>query len=178
HQEIGEPIQCAGIVSKRTIEKSGVTDPSLNKVRGAHIHSPNGSCLKIDAGETKAHIIDRHIFDKQLAKEAVNQGSKLWLKTRAVDWDNTNLVLKKEGVKKTLSPRVVVGADGIGSLIRRKVTDLKPKAFLSGAQVLLKDVDVRDTDFVELFLGNEFAPGFFSWFIPIDDDKGRLGLCV
>lgn len=178
HQEIGEPVQCAGIVSNRAIDESGITSATLNEVRGALIHSPNSTEIKIESSSTKAHIIDRHCFDKKLVEKALDSGADLWLKTKVQNWDGNELTIHKNGKPRKMEPDVVVGADGVSSVIRRGITKEKPRAYLIGAQVVLKNVEVRDTDFVELFLGKDYAPGFFGWFIPIDEDKGRLGLCV
>lgn len=178
HKEIGEPVQCAGIVSNRAIAESQVTSATLNKVKGAFIYSPNSKELKIEANSSKAHVIDRNIFDRKLVDSATKYGVNLSLDTKACGWNGKTLKIKKAGVKEKLNPEVVIGADGVASKIRREITERTPNYFLVGAQVVLKDVEVKDTDFVELFLGNKIAPGFFAWFIPIDNDCGRLGLCV
>lgn len=176
--EIGKPIQCAGIVSNRTIEKAGVREATLNKVKGAIFYSPNGEKIRVDGGGVKAHIIDRHVFDRKLINESNNYGCNISLNSKALDWNKKELVVKEEDEKKRYRPKLVVGADGVNSCIRRSLSEEVPSSFLPGAQVVLKNVDVEDPDFVELFLGNDFAPGFFAWFIPLGDDVGRLGLCV
>ncbi len=177
-QEIGEPVQCAGIVSERTIKKAGINEATLNKVRGAIIHSPNNEELKIDGGETKAHVVNRSVFDKKLVEEALDAGTTLSMKTKARDWDFETLIVKKKGFKERINPDVLIGASGVKSFVRKEVTNNNPSYFVPGAQVVLKNIDVRDTDFVELFLGENYAPGFFGWFIPINESKGRLGVCV
>jgi flavin-dependent dehydrogenase len=47
---------------------------------------------------------------------------------------------------------------------------------LMGIQVELADADL-DPDFVELYLGEKVAPGFFAWAIPAGD-TARVGLCT
>ncbi|WGI17525.1 NAD(P)/FAD-dependent oxidoreductase [Methanonatronarchaeum sp. AMET-Sl] len=177
---IGHPIQCAGIVSTRTIQESGLNHDNyiLNEVRGAIIHSPNGEKICISRPETQAYIIDRAQFDQRLIEKAVMAGAELKLGWRAINWDGSKLkVSTPEGIRE-IYPEVVVGADGVKSTIRRTKGLPGPKKFLSGAQLTLTGVQVEDPEFVQLFLGEKIAPGFFGWSIPIDEKTVRIGLCL
>lgn len=49
HREIGIPVQCAGLISDRTLEISRV--PSrviLNRLYGAVVYAPGGNILKLE----------------------------------------------------------------------------------------------------------------------------------
>ena len=66
HENIGRPVQCAGIVSKNIrnfvrIDKEFV----LNVINGARIYSPNGECFEIK-GNKEAYVLDRAKFDNYL----------------------------------------------------------------------------------------------------------------
>jgi len=178
---IGKPVQCAGIVSTRTIEKSGLTKKQkyiLNRVRGAVVHSPGGEKLEISRPETQALIIDRAIFDRQLTEKAVQEGVEIKTGCRAIQTDGRTIEVKTKNKKTKIKPKAIVGADGAKSTVRRSLGLPRPQKTLVGAQVTMTDIDIENTDFVEIFLGNKYAPGFFAWMIPTDSETARLGLCI
>ena len=58
-------------------------------------------------------------------------------------------------------------------LFRREV-----RKFVNSAQVHVERVVDIDTDFVELYFGQRFAPGFFGWIIPRKDGSAKVGLAT
>jgi len=40
------------------------------------------------------------------------------------------------------------------------------------------DVNFNHKEYVELYFGKKFFPGFFAWITPLTDGKARIGLCV
>ncbi|OUJ19196.1 Geranylgeranyl reductase flavoprotein [Methanonatronarchaeum thermophilum] len=180
---VGNPVQCAGIVSTRTIEESELKKDNYiqNRVRGAKIHSPNGESIEISRPETQAYIIDRSQFDRKLIESAVQSGANLKLGWRAVNWNGKTLEIstpKNNTKTKKIKPKVVVGADGVKSTIRRSINLPRPQKYLSGAQLTITGTEIEKPDFVEIFLGQKTAPGFFAWSIPTDRKTTRIGLCI
>ena len=71
HKSIGEPVQCAGLVTPRVFDMVEYAKPSIvNVVSGAHLYSPTGKQITIDGGMTKAMVIDRQQFDGLVIKRA------------------------------------------------------------------------------------------------------------
>ena len=55
HASIGSPVGCTGLLSTRAVSECDVRPSDSfvqNKVRGAFVHSMNGTCLPIDGKET------------------------------------------------------------------------------------------------------------------------------
>ncbi len=179
HVRPGTPVQCAGLVTPRGVPEFARAC-ILAKVRGAHIHSPSGYSLTLESKRTHAYVLDRSRFDSMMYERAVDAGAHTELGTRVssvtTKGGEPRVTLTSDGSSRTLGPRVVVGADGHGSVCRRATSLSPPRHIVNGIQVDLRGVDI-DPEFVHVFLGNKVAPGFFAWAIPAGDVV-RLGLCV
>ena len=65
HPRIGAPVQCAGLVSPRTLKAAGTGDGVvINEIKGAYIHSPGGETLAVRSKSAHALVIDRAGFDR------------------------------------------------------------------------------------------------------------------
>jgi len=179
HSTPGQPVQCAGLVTPRGIPDFARSSV-ICEVTGARIHSPVGFILDLKARSTRACVINRALFDRLLFNRAVDAGATPLLGERLVA-----LAEMSKGVSGRIRTstglaevhaEVVVGADGYRSLCRRAAGLPPPKHMLTGIQVDLKHVD-HDCDTVDLYFGNDAAPGFFAWSIPAGDLL-RLGLCT
>ncbi|MEM2839494.1 MAG: NAD(P)/FAD-dependent oxidoreductase [Thermoplasmata archaeon] len=179
HEKIGEPTQCAGLVSPRCID--GTTRESvLCQIRDFVLHSPSGRKLELHAKEPKGFVIDRPKYDTLLAEAAVENGAELLTKTRAtklsLSGESVQVGIKSDGAVKELNGKLAVGADGPKSFVRKTAGFAEFDLLYYGAQAtgILKD-DISP-DAVEMYLGNSLAPGFFAWKIPAGD-RVRIGLC-
>jgi flavin-dependent dehydrogenase len=78
---IGEPVQCAGLISKRAIEESELKNIGsfVNcELKGAIVHSQSHELrIEVPSPEKSAFAIRRDIFDKELAKAAMDGGAEL-----------------------------------------------------------------------------------------------------
>ena len=175
----GEPLQCAGLVTKRGIPEFA-KESILGDIKGARLHSPLGFTLTLEAKGTRACVIDRSHFDKIMFHNAVDRGAvpRVGASVRnLVDRGKDVLYeLKTERKSEELLAGAVIGADGYKSVCRRAARLPPPKHMLTGIQVDLKGVNL-DSDFVELYFGWNVAPGFFAWAIPAED-LTRVGLCI
>jgi digeranylgeranylglycerophospholipid reductase len=179
HQIPGEPLQCAGLVTRRGIPEYA-KESILGEVKGARLHSPLGFTLTLEAKATRACVIDRSHLDKIMFHEAVDKGASplVGVSVRGIEsrLDGASCELRMEGRTEELSSKTVVGADGYKSICRRAARLPPPKHMLTGIQADLKGVSL-DQDFVELYFGRNVAPGFFAWAIPAGD-LTRVGLCT
>ncbi|MGP8336929.1 MAG: geranylgeranyl reductase family protein [Methanosarcinaceae archaeon] len=183
HASVGSPVECTGLLSTRAISECDVkptNDFVINSVRGAHIYSPNGNCLLIDGGKTKAYVISRKIFDRKLVTMAVDAGVDILIKTRAVGLNKNKgrqeLSVLQDGVLKTITANVIIGADGVRSNVARMAGLGQVRMVLSGIQIEAI-YSSNNTDFVELIMGSQ-APGFFAWTVPLNEKVSRIGLAV
>jgi geranylgeranyl reductase family protein len=193
HQEIGVPLQCAGLISKKGVKELGNPKGMVNKVRGAYIYSKNNN-LKVGNEEIRAYVFERKVMDKDIATRA-SKNTDFLLKAygKIKNGNKSEGLLSKMGVKHGyekkydllvshmgnkyhISPEVIVGADGVRSTIGKSLGLVRNREILAGAQLELVNVNIDD-DFVYVFFDRKYSEKFFTWIIPMGKDRVRVGLC-
>ncbi len=169
HREVGKPLQCAGLVTPRIFDFMPENGCVLNRVRGAKVYSPSGKELVIDAKKTKAVVIDRVGFDRSCMAMAVRAGCELSLGAKALaakyDGNTVSVKIMKGNKIFSMNTKLLIGADGVQSRVGRWFNLKRPPLLISGFGAELSGVNI-DPRFVEIYLGNDVAPNFFSWAIP------------
>ncbi|HOT06039.1 MAG: Digeranylgeranylglycerophospholipid reductase [Methanosaeta sp. PtaB.Bin039] len=178
HPSIGHPVQCAGLLGVQAVEASEIPlgSAALHPVCGAAVWSPGGRILRFNASRVRAWVVDRRLFDRALAVEAVRAGAILQVRSpvRRIRSQGDRMVLDITGGR-SISARVVVTAEGVMARIARQAGIGPSHVVLSGAQA---DVpfQVEDAGRVEVHLG--VSPGLFAWVIPTGPASARVGLCA
>lgn len=182
HPDIGEPLQCAGLISPRSLELSGYAGPVLNELHGFTLHSPSGHTLSFKGDRTYAVVVDRVALDRQLAAEAAGAGAEVVLGARVkrLEYLPDGVMLYGTGPKGrefSLRARLVIAADGCRSRIARQL-GLFPREMvrMAAAEIRLGPGSKAREDVVEIFLGKDFAPGWFGWLFPAGEGRARIGV--
>lgn len=188
-QEIGAPKRCAEAINIRGLKRVGLTpDPrwAVQKINGAVLYAPGGKSLKFPLGEKAGYILERKVFEKYLASEAINKGAKYMVKTCATG------VIKEDGIIKGVSAeymgesyhifsRLVIAADGVDSMIA-KSAGLKTQNSLadyhSGFQYELAGLKIDCCDNLHVFFGDDVAPKGYAWIFPKGGTVANVGLGV
>ncbi|HCJ79858.1 hypothetical protein DK28_0203415 [Peptococcaceae bacterium SCADC1_2_3] len=181
HQEIGAPVQCAGLISKRALEISRVPSTVvLNRLNGAVVYAPGENILRLEGKKVYALVIDRRAFDRSLAEQAKYAGAEMICGMRAVKFTYVPegiLVEAKNGEGEScfFSGRLLIGADGHNSAVARWLGIYQPleKVFLYAAEVSLSEGNGR---LAHIFLDRGLAPGWFGWIFPAGNDRARVGI--
>ncbi|MEM2094003.1 MAG: NAD(P)/FAD-dependent oxidoreductase [Candidatus Bathyarchaeia archaeon] len=184
HREVGIPTHCTGKISINACKELELEPPHiLNKVRGVVFHSPSGATFTIERKEVQAYIIDRAEFDKHLALKAVEAGATLSTNSRirevVVTNSDVSVSLTLDGICEERTCRLLVAADGANSVIARKMGFYTKKwsDVRFGVQ-RQTSYTAKTPEFVEVFFGRNYAPGFFAWLVPISESSARVGLAV
>ena len=169
HPDIGNPSHCSGLFSTHIFDivgKIGI----LHGAKYATIHAPNGSTLRIGDGRIRGYVADRVRFDRELAKGAIGAGAEIHLKERVKKISYPYISTSQGNYK----GRIIIGADGINSVVRKSMGIKSPK-IIGAAQVVAR-YEFSEEDNVEIYLGSKIAPGFFAWRIPLFDNLVKIGL--
>jgi geranylgeranyl reductase family protein len=172
--EIGYPVKCSGLFSVAGLKQLGVdVSHSLicSTIRGGRFHSPGGEEFLAYSKQDRAHVVERKMFDKELAKDAVRAGAEIRLKTTALEMKRNGGVkirIMEVGEEKSISSKLLIGADGAGSNVARWAGIKRENKFVSGVQVEVVAADIED-DVAEVYFGKQFAPGFYGWILPKGD---------
>ncbi len=178
HASIGSPVQCTGLISTAALRECEMGEGNfvLNKMRGAFVYAPNCEELRIEGKEVKAYVIDRKIFDRALVERSLDAGADLLLRNRFIGMEPGKISVISNGEKKDIRAGIVIGADGIQSSVGRAAGLPRCEKILSGIQ-FEAPYDAKDPEFVEIFTGNNIAPGFFGWAVPFQG-LARIGLAT
>ncbi|MCJ7816327.1 MAG: NAD(P)/FAD-dependent oxidoreductase, partial [Candidatus Aenigmarchaeota archaeon] len=186
--EIGSPKRCGEGLSKSALERMGLEkdDSWVSRtVLGASAYAPNGKKITVDYKGPEGWVIERKIFDKWLAKKAVDAGAKVLAKTDAVslikkDGKVSGVTLESSGKRWNVQAKIVIAADGVESKIAREAgidTTLRLVDVASGVQFEMAGVDI-DPDRIELYFGNEIAPAGYAWIFPKGKNEANVGIGV
>lgn len=188
--EIGAPLRCAEGVSKKWLEEVGIpADPTWIRadMKGAIIKSPQGTSFQLDesrAGSEVGYVLERHLFDKALAKQAAEAGAKIMMRTSCTG------IIREEGkivgIKAIcmgepieIRAKCVVAADGYECQTARWAgmdTKLKLNDIDSCIQYRMCNIDVAP-DYCEFVIGS-VAPGGYIWVFPKGNGVANVGIGV
>ena len=187
HPEIGLPSHCSGHVGILAFKQfSPPIPPSIieNKIRGAVLHPPNSKPLTLSRTSPVTWVLNRANFDTYLANLATKRGAELQVNSRIEGYRRTEdggIQLSVGGKKRRdVTCRVLVDASGCAASISNYAGLTKPGRGLlvNSAQFSVENVEDVDEDFVEVYFGQRFAPGFFGWIIPRRDGTAKVGIAA
>lgn len=177
HKEIGKPIKCTGLVSWRLLEllPKLPKDTILNTIDNAKFFSPNGNHFTLKP-KRSVYVIDRGGLDKYLSKRAKNAGAEIKTSTRFENFKYVDDGIEVDTNKGKFKTKILVGADGANSLVAKQANLKQSNETLIGIQTTVNGNFEKDA--VELWFGSNVAPKFFSWVVPENKNKARIGLAT
>jgi len=184
-KEVGVPKRCGEGLDERTQKLIGkIPDKCISqKIRGARIYAPNGKYLEAVL-EYGGFVLDRKLFDKWLAEQAVKAGAEVQVNTfiSSLIKDNGYFVgVKGEFLGEEFEERakMIVCATGAESPLRKQALGIFSKLNLidSCLQYEMSGIEI-DSDFINCYLGNEIAPRGYVWVFPKGKEKANVGAGV
>ena len=189
--EIGAPLRCAEGVSKKWLEEVGIEPEPMwirGDMKGAIIKSPQGTTFQLDeskAGSEVGYVLERHLFDKALARDAAEAGAQIMMRTGAtgVIRDGSGKLVgvkaRSMGEEVEIYAKCIVAADGYESQVGRWAgidTTLKLNDVDSCIQYRMCNIDCAP-DYCEFVIGS-VAPGGYIWIFPKGDGVANVGIGV
>ena len=180
--EIGTPEHCGGLVSINGIQNLGIIPSSNaieNKIKYARIFSYS-KIFELNAQEQKVIVLDRRVFDKQIAFQTQRLGRDIRVRCsmRSIsqkndsgnDDDHHHYYYDVRTSEGNLKCNYFVDARGVTSILQRN-----REGVLQSAQyeVYASWIE-RDT--IEVKFDSERYPGFFAWIIPTGRGKAKVGV--
>ena len=170
HDEIGRPFQCAGLVTPAAMAQVSLESSILSSVYGARIHSPGGTAVEVGTPDRiRTYVVCRKMFDEGVVRQAIDAGAALWLGSKPesaeVSDSGVSLVVSRRGVPTQVSCKLLCGADGAHSWVRRNFRMGRPKEMMIGFQAEVIGYDGAE-GLLDMYTGDLVAPGLFAWAIP------------
>jgi digeranylgeranylglycerophospholipid reductase len=184
--EIGSPKRCGEGLSEASQNVVGkIPDRCIaQKMRGARVYAPDGRYL--DAILTEGgFILERKVFDKWLAEEAVKAGAAIqantYISSLIKDDRGYFTGVKGEfmGNEFEEKARVVVCAAGAETAIRNQALGVFSKINLidSCIQYEMTNVDMIP-DLIHIYLSSVLAPRGYVWVFPKGEHRANVGLGI
>ena len=179
HSEIGRPFQCAGLVNPKAMASVGLVNTVLTPIWGARIYSPEGTLVEIGHEEkVRTWSVCRKLFDEAVVIQSIESGADIWLSSKPINLefkeDSVEIeILTPNGIKK-LTTKIICGADGAHSWVRRTMRMGRPKETMIGMQIEVTGYMGKNGK-LDMYTGSDISPGFFAWVIP-SGDTARVGV--
>jgi digeranylgeranylglycerophospholipid reductase len=178
HHVIGDPVHCTGVLAREAFDEFSLSSDSiLNELTTARFISPSGQDIVYRTRVVEAVVVDRALFDRRLADEAVRAGAEL-VRGARVDAissadDGVTIAVTDQA---PLRARSCVLACGGRYKLHRQLGLGVPSLLLHTAQ---RELPASTPGDVEVHFGSEIAPCGFAWVVPVWRDGrsyARIGV--
>jgi digeranylgeranylglycerophospholipid reductase len=154
------------------------SDFIANTISGAFLYSPDETKRVNVKGD--GYILDKPAFLLILSKRAERTGAYLSYGTiiNAIGRDNGHVLLAGERDSKSWSvrSRVVIGCDGVGSILARKFFVRKNYSAIAALQYSMIGCELEDERKLEIYVGHEKAPSGYVWVFPKGKGEANVGI--
>ena len=184
---IGSPVRCAEGVDHAGLVRFFEPDPRwiAATITRYFLLAPDGSQVEMNNGGERGYILERLVFDRMIAEEAVRAGAAVMTGIEATALspfeDGFRTVTLASGdICWDVCARVVVAADGVESRVARwagLATHSSLHDMETCAQVTCAGTGIDPTSF-SLCFTNEFAPGGYAWIFPKGEGIANIGLGI
>ncbi|MAT39571.1 MAG: hypothetical protein CL946_08195 [Ectothiorhodospiraceae bacterium] len=185
-RDVGMPVRCAEAVSDNSLEQVVDIDPRwiATTIKHFRLVAPNGMSIQPDLGGY-GYVLERRIFDYDLAKLAVKAGAEVQTKSYVSgllkpNGKFTGVSYKWNGEPREVQAKIIVGADGVESRVGKWAgidTTTHIKDMECCAQVTLSNVDVED-DVCDFYFGENVAPMGYLWVFPKGNGIANVGIGI
>ncbi len=158
---IGQPVRCAEYIPKMAVMR---WEPRPHVLAGpvqtlrSILPSGENRCMA-----SPGYIINKDVFNRDLALKALAAGAEIMVNTRAVGLDNGGMLLRREQTGLLVKAKVLIGADGPLSAAGKWIGS-RNKKFLTGIQYIYMDRCPGEKD-MEVFFHHDYRRGY-AWLFP------------
>jgi digeranylgeranylglycerophospholipid reductase len=186
-RDVGYPVRCGEAVSHEGLVQFIEPNPKFiaSTVTKFRLVSPSGKAI-VPRLDGVGYVLERRVFDYELAKLAAQQGVEIITKAYVYDLlknDNGEAIgvealIKDKKVE--IRGEIVVGADGVESRVGRWAgidTTCHIRDMESCAQMTISGIDV-DEDILDFYFGDEVSPGGYLWVFPKGKNTANVGIGI
>ena len=186
-RDVGYPVRCGEAVSHEGLVQFIQPDQKFigSTVTKFRFVAPNGESV-MPVLEGKGYVLERRIFDYEVAKIAANEGAEVVTKAYVYDLvkngkgeaTGVKALIKDQEVE--IASKIVIAADGVESRVGKWAgidTTCHIRDMESCAQMTLSGIDVED-DVLDFYYGGTVAPGGYLWVFPKGKDTANVGIGI
>jgi len=184
-RDVGYPVRCGEAVSHEGVIQFIQPDPKwiAATVTKFRLVAPNGKSV-VPRLDGTGYVLERRIFDYELAKLAAEEGAEVVTKAYVYDLlkdDNGAAVGVRaliKDVKVDISCKLVIAADGVESRVGKWAgidTTCHIRDMESCAQMTISGINVEQ-DVLDFYFGDDVSPGGYLWVFPKGKNTANVGL--
>jgi len=173
-REIGDPIQCTGILTSEFDEFNIPLGSFL--VNTIHHHELNSPQQKINIKQ-KDYIVCRKKFDNYFANIARKEGAEVLTDHCFLRKEGTSLIIKNKDGEFSTRPDIVIAADGpLSPTAKAYGFYHSDRENFFGVQAVVEGK--FDPHLNQTYFGQDVCPGLFAWVTPESSTIARVGLAM
>lgn len=180
-RNLHESIHTTGIFVRRTLEDFDLPEDCLGPpVRRVLLYSPRRRRLMLESPFDEFRVGRMGELYQRFLDEAIEAGAEWSPGTRylgcEVESDVSSLVhLERNGLKRSVETRFVIGADGAQSRVARDLSLDTNQEWIVGVEDVFHDVATEGPPAFHCFLDGEIAPGYIAWVVS-DGKETHVGV--
>jgi digeranylgeranylglycerophospholipid reductase len=149
-----------------------------NSISGALLYAPDERKRVKVRGE--GYILDKPAFLNSLARRSEQAGTHLGFGATIEDIAREDgfIVLKGKdgGQPYSIRSRIVIGCDGVGSILARRFFPRKNFSAIAALQYYMTNCKLEDESKLEIYVGHEKAPAGYIWVFPKGNGEANVGI--
>ena len=180
--EIGTPVHCGECLSELAVQNLGLTLPDHVKaldVKGIRVIFPDGTDKLLTE---EGYVLEKHLFERWLADEAVAKGAELKLHHRVTKMERiyseanqfSNWRIDGRGDEFPLECRAVIDASGVTGAAAKLLGMGGEVEVIAGFQYEMHDVP--NDGYLDFYLWPKYSPHGYVWMIPKEGGRANVGL--
>jgi len=185
-RDVGYPVRCGEAASKDGIEQFIEPDPKwiASTISSFILVAPDGTEVKLNF-DRRGFVLERRIFDYELAKIASHSGAEIVTKAYVYDLlRNGNEIcgvkIEHEGEKKEIISKIIIAADGVESRVGRFAginTTTHYSDMECCVQYTVSNINLENSSCYFHF-GSKYSPGGYLWLFPKGNNSANIGLGI
>ena len=177
-QFLSEPVCCTGIIGRECVNAFSIDEDLIWRwMNGARVISPSGKIARLWRPTPQAALVDRVGLNISLASRAKGRGVEYLMGTQVgvitAQDDHVTVGAAQSGTPLNIEARVAVVATGFSPGFTEDIGLGRAGDSVAGAQAEVIAPGIED---IEVYCGQEVAPGFFAWLAPTAPGCALVGL--
>jgi geranylgeranyl reductase len=176
----GRTKPCGGAIPTKLIEEFDIPASLLQaRIRSARIFAPSGNSVDMKIEDGFVGMVGRDVFDPWLRERAASSGATVLAATfeSACAADDSLLdvrFVRNDGIAETVAARMIIGADGANSTVRRVMfgRDQRPPYVFAYHEIVRSPAGRRqsfDARRCDVYYQGRISPDFYGWVFPHGD---------
>ncbi|MBU2444384.1 MAG: NAD(P)/FAD-dependent oxidoreductase [Bacteroidetes bacterium] len=185
-RDVGYPVRCGEAASKDGIEQFIEPNPKwiASTISSFILVAPDETEVKLNF-DRRGYVLERRIFDYELAKIASRSGAEIITKAYVHDLLRNGdgicgVKIEHEGEKKEIKSKIVIAADGVESRIGR-FAGINTTTHFSDmeccVQYTVSNINLENSS-CYFYFGSKYPPGGYLWIFPKGNNSVNIGLGI